>query len=544
MVSSHTLARAILLLLVGVWECSGDEVPTPGRACVLAHGDAMKPGVGSPHIRYFFTLDRSKEFYGAFSWTINSCLNHSTIPYKPVVTGDGWLIRCDLNQLSPQKKHLVEEFEKLVTIEPYFHTIGELKIIEKENVLVDTAPYQQDGRTYTKKWEQRDKVVRVEKGAEFALHLGNPSVINELALITQSNIPIVRADWFMFIALSQDPRENGRYYNFRGIKNSSGGKTAEELWLESQGVDYESIKKRRVDQRIAKWRSRVTGNSRAIEYFYVNATRPSVGPSAVFITRDWFNGKIDPSRHPLKNLLNYDYDGAEGIGFTPAGFPEFILLNNKGDLVDIAPQNLVGDRTVPSPHPPNLQPAISCIRCHGPSEMWMEARNDVETITRGKYGINIFDDTSEGITPEDALDRLTGLYSGEINEPLRQIRNTLARSTFIATNGMSIPKVAEKISEVYQKYRFDPIIPSTACLELGIEVTPIDAVKTYNSILPKLPPNRHGISPETILVGSLRDWKPELEIDLPRTDWEHEYSDIMLRVVTAKIAKELEQKND
>lgn len=519
------------------------QVPTPYEAVRLAEEDLLTLSQDTWGFqRYFLVYDRSKEFYGAFNYLLNTCVSHSTTLYRPAIVADGWLIRVDLRRLWPRTNDydaLFPEFEKLAQIEPYFHTNGEIVIRETKRTLVPAPRYQaSDGKFYTRKWKE-EVVTRKQFGSEHSLHLLGPDKAEApiFHLVTRCNtdIPIMRADWFMYIISTQDPRENGKYYTFRRVSGSQGGKTAEELWLASQGVDYETIQELRGDQRIGKWRSDVTGQPRAIEYFFTSATRPSVGPSAVFITRDWFLGKIDAGRHPIKNLLNYNHDGTEALGFLPNGMMSFVLFDDKGGLIDVAPQTLVTDRTVPIPHPANLQPPISCIRCHGPTDMWMGATNDIMAFTKGAQGLNFFDDESDTQEADDTLDRLAGLYAGEVAEPLRLIRNTHAKATFIVTGGMQIPAVAEKIGSVYNQYRFAPITPQQACLELGWQVPEADAVEMLTQILPPLPPNRFGISPESVTIGTLRVWKSDRPLHINRTDWEQEYADAMLRVITESI---------
>lgn len=525
-----------------------EQVPTPYEAVKLAAADleTISPDAQG-YQRYFLTYDRSKEFYGAFNYVLNSCLSHASTLYRPPVIADGWLIRVDIRRLWPRKEDyeaLFPEFEKLAQIDPYFHVTGELVIQEK--VLVNVPRYKaSDGKFYTQKWDVKE----VKKfGTEHALHLLGPDAeqapIYALVKSCNSEAPILRADWFMYIVSSQDPRDNGKYYTFRRIKNSDPDdekKTAEVLWLANQGVNYDTIQNIRSDQRLGIWRSRVTGSPRVIEYFFTSSTRPSIGPSAAFITRDWFVGKIDAKRHPIKNLLNYDHDGTEAMGFLPNGMISWVLFDSDGALVDIAPQELVTDRTVPAPYPTNLQPPISCWRCHYPTDMWMPASNDILALSKGKLGLNFFDDESDKETPEDTLDRLTGLYAGEADEALRLVGNTHAKATFIVTGGMQVTAVGTKISEVYNVYRYGPVTPRQACLELGWRVSDAQALELFNQILPKLPPNRFGVRPESVTIGTLRAWTDKNQLNVNRDDWEQEYADAMLRVITESVRLQVQQ---
>lgn len=533
---------------------------TPADAVRLAVTDlATLPADAHPFTRYFFTLDNSKEFHSAFAYVLNSCVSHASTLYRPTVLADGHLIRCDMRRLWPRKadyEALLPEFEKLAQLDPYFHTIGELVIQEQtgetkrvtKQVKVKVQPYRaRDGQIYDYKWQTQtvdEPVVKeVRKfGSEHALHLlgtaKDEAPITLLAKATVSSVPIMRADQFLFLVSSTVEEENGKYYTFRRISKSSDGKTAEQLWLESIGVDLKTVEKLRADQRIGKWRSGITAKPRAIEYFFATSARPSVGPAGVAITRDVFIGKVPADQHPIKNLLGYKFDGSEAMGFLPNGMMTFVLFDGQGELAATAPDKLVSDRTVPSPHQTILQAPISCWRCHGSTDMWMDASNDVYALSRGKLGLNIFDDLSSKDDAESTLDRLVGLYAGEMDEFLRVSRNTHAKATFIVTNGQDIPTVAKKIGEVYGRYRYNAVTPQVACRELGWLVSEDKAVALLNKILPPLPPNRLGVRPESVTIGTLRAWTPRNKLHVNRDDWEQEYADAMLRVTTEAIRQQ------
>lgn len=527
------------------------QIPTMAAAVKMAAADLQTlPQADQPFQRYFFTYDRSNDFYGAFCYTVNTALSSSavTVPMVDRVA-EGWLLRVDLRKIWPTAavyQALYTEFESLASIDPYLHTAGELEVRGERTETVDVAPYQQDGKTYTKK-QQVVPTLEKRTATEHSLHLlgedKSNAPITALALLTQSQVPVLRADWFMYVALSSDPRDHGMYYRFRRFAKSDNKQSAEQAWLSQQGIDYKSIQTTQSDQRIGKWRSNITGSPRAVEYFFTSSTRPAVGPSATFVTRDWFVGKVDAKRHPLKNLLEYKHDGTEAMGFLPNGMVSFALFDAKGELIDVAPQQLVADRTVPAPHPTNLQTPISCIRCHGSTDMYMDANNDVLALSKGRSGLNIFADLSSK-DATTSIDRLAGLYAGEIDDTLQTARNTHAKATFLVTKGMSIPAVATKITEVYKRYRFDPVTPQIACAELGWLVDEASAAEFFNKLLPPLPPNANGISPESVTIGTLRAWTPKNRLHVNRDDWEQDYADAMLRVVTESIRQARETQEE
>lgn len=533
-------------------------LPTPADAVVLAARDIKRVDLDQRGFqRYLFTYDKSKEHVGAVSYVLNNVLSHASVNYRPVVVGDGWLIRFDIRALWPRRADfdaLSPEFEKLDEIDPYFHQIREIEVVEetKENKLVDTAPYQgkrADGTvgTLTQKWETTvKKTSRIKVVADHALHLlgeaGDAAPILELSGECASRTPILRADWFLATVSTTDPAHNGRYYQFRRISKSRDGKTAEQLWLEGLGVDYDTVKKVRSDQRLAKWRSKVTGKPRAIEFFYASSTRPEIGPSIVALTRDFFDGKVKGNKHVVKNLLEYEFDGTEAIGYLPNGGLSYALFDAKGELVDLAPPNLVSDFEIPDPFTKNLAAAISCWRCHGKKGMWLPAKNDIMTAAKGRRPLDIFDDTgADKLEAEDRRDRLFGLYTGEIEPALVEARRTHAKATDRVTGNMDVSLVATTTVAAFNQYRFNSVSPATACRELGWDVSKMtedEQLDFLDWVIPKLLPNRLGIRPESVMVGHLKNATKDSDIQINRDDWEQEYPDVMLRATAAALFRQ------
>lgn len=484
----------------------------PHNAVAAAAIDAGSLGpVEAPHYRYFWAIDSAEEFHDAFAYALNTAASHSPNLYQPERLAEGRLIRVDLRRLAPQASdyaRLVSVLETLAGTDPYFHTQGKKTV----------APYKaSDGKVY-------DFVV----GSDLALH-SDPSKHLLLVTLTGSSAPILRADWFLVKLLSV--LDGGLYYKLRGFDAKPASGTQEEAFHSSLGADPKQAAALRSDERLVTWHSNVTGKPRAIEFFYAANVRPSLGPSLLTITRDYFDGPIDGKRHVMKNLLNYQFDGSEQIGMLPNGMLAFALFDAAGKLVNVAPQNLVTDRTVPPPHTANLQPGISCIRCHASDEGWKVAQNDLKLVTSGEFAVDLFDDESSQDDPADTLDRLVGLYSGDIDEPLRVARTTHAKAVFKLTGQEPTP-VMEYVGRAYNAYAYDSITPAVACREAGYQVNDDSAVDVFNRICPKLPPNAAGVSPESITIASLRAWTKEKPIRIPRGDWEQEFCDFALRVRT------------
>lgn len=502
--------------------------PPPELSRTFAPHDAVREAsidagslgpVEAPHFRYFHTLDVSPEFKGAFDYVLNLAVSHSPNIYRSEVVAGGRVLRVDLRRLTPEADdyaRLVKILESLAGVDPYFHVQGVRKV----------APYKaSDGKTY-------DFIV----GSDIALHTGPESHLL-LCTLTGSAAPILRADWLIVKATSV--LDGGIYYKLRNIESKPAKGTAEEAFHRSLGVDQKLIRELGGESRIGMWRRDVTQKPAAIEF--VQATNVPLnrgGSSILFVTRDYFNGKIDGKRQAMKNLLSYSYDGSEQIGNLSNGMPVYALFDANGNLVDEAPPNLVSDDTIPHGNTKNLQSAISCVRCHASEEGYRSARNDVELITSGKFAIDIFDDESSGRDPAAAIDELKSLYHGKIDGSLRTARTTHALATFRATGGMKPGPVAEKVGEIYNAYVYGDVTPMVACAEAGYFANAENAADILNEICPILPPNASGVSPESAMIASLRAWTKEEPVHIPRTEWEQEAADFLLRVKTAANLRE------
>lgn len=510
---------AIITSAIVALAAVGDLPPAfgPHHAVAAAALDAGSLGpVEAPHYRYYWAIDQAEEFHDAFAYALNTAASHSPNLYQPERLADGRLIRVDLRRIAPQADdyvRLVAILEGLAGVDPYFHTQGKRKV----------APYKaSDGKTY-------DFVV----GTDLALHTDLQHHLL-LTTLTGSAAPILRADWFMVKMLSV--LDGGLYYKLRGIEAKPAKGTAEQAFHASLGVDLKAAANLRSDERLAILESQVTFHPRVIEFLYGTNLRPSVGPSLLTITRDHNDGPIDGKRHVFKNLLNYRADGSEQIGTLPNGLPVYALFDADGNLVDSAPGNLVSDRT--RLHgTTTLEPAGSCIRCHASEEGWKSARNDIALLTSGNFALDIFDDESSDVDPQDTIDRLRGLYSGDLEIPLRVARTVHAKATFELTGGAEPADVCGFIGKLLNDYA-GRVTPRIACLEAGYVVSDEMAVETYNAICPPLPPNSLGVSPESLMLGVLRKWTPEHPIGVPRGDWEQEFADFALRVRTASNERE------
>lgn len=537
-------------LVTGVELSSAAQVGysfTPADAVALAVADLSElTQDNQPFQRYIWIPDPNREKIGAVSYAVNTaCVEAATI-VNPVEIGNGQLLRWDLRQMAPRDgdvNRLLQIWEKL-QFEPYFHIIRDSEdalptnAIPVQSKAIDPPGsirfrledehwfrsalgnyFVWDGAAWNKIVTPPFQVAKSQKIATFGAHCGLEQA-TILQGLTQSNAPIVRYDFFITKALSTV--DGGLYYEFAQV-----GDTQDEF-MELLGVDLDIVANARSDQRAAIFRSGVSGKPRRIEAFQGSGIRPGGGTGLVTVTYDLFDENVDAAGDPFRNLLEMADDGREIIGEKPNGMHRFGLFDKNGDVIEVAPDNLVKDHTIPAPHTARLQPAISCIRCHAPQNGLQPINNEVQTLLKGS--LDVFDDlASQGSLP-DTLDRLAGLYAGDLGKPIRRAVDDYTDAVYRATGGSSPYEAGEVLSNIYANYNYKMVDAQQACLELGYVVPEEEATDYLKQIVPRLPQDVLGISPEDPIVGALK-----AGLSINRYQFEAIYADMAFRAMQARI---------
>lgn len=386
----------------------------------------------------------------------------------------------------------------------------------------------------------------------------DPKIFTRLQTLTQSAAPVVSAPYFFHRLLStikdkegkKDDLFNdlfgGRYYEFAGIKKAKELKgkenaTDEDVFLEKLGVGFVGAKVNaealfnnlRSDQRIAIFRSGVTGKKRRVDMFHSLAGRESMG--WVSITHDVRDRDIDVGKDAFRNLLVLNDEARETIADKPNGLHYYTLTNGKGDLLDQATDDVAPDTTIPNPHSKRLQAAISCIACHEAegSDGWKNLTNDVKKLTAGKLDVfaDLFDRKA---LQEDTLLRLAGLYQGDFRRNLTRAKDDYALAVLKATGPWEESKDQTDVVKVAASYLvkrtrdywYEPVDARQALLELGLKVPPGEiflqdgkkqdwAVYVLNEVLPPDPDSQVGhIFLEDPNLGALKQG-----LAINRWDW-------------------------
>jgi len=534
-----------------------NAAPHPRDAVAYALADCQSlPADSRPFQRYIWIPDGDRKKAAALNFAVNTAVSRATTIVTPVPVANGKLMRYDLRALAPRESQyaaLHANWEKLA-FEPYFHLTKSATDALPSNAITiasrdddpvgsvrfkvgDVIWYRSPTHTFfileNNRWVQRSRPTTVQLVAAPAAHTNLTSAVL-LQGLTQSGAALVRYDFFMTRVLSSI--DGGLYYDFSGINGTiaaarKGGstKTDQQIILEALGANEQIISSLRSDQRAAMFRSNVTGKPRQIEVFQGQGVRPGSGTGLVTMTHDVFDNDVDPARDPIRNLLNFQDRARELIAerggtFGANGMHLFALFDSTGKLQAEAPPNVVVDHTIPRPHTGRLQAAISCIRCHGPQEGFQPFNNEVQTMLAGY--LNIFGDVSSRDTVPDQLDRLAGLYSGDLSKPIRRGRDDYTDAIYRATGGMQVPEASLLVANIYQAYVYDTVDAQKACLELGYVVPAAQAVYYLNQILPPLNRDVLGISPEDPIIGALK-----AGLSVNRYQWEQVYPDAAFRAM-------------
>jgi hypothetical protein len=521
--------------------------PKPADAIPMAVADitSLQPG-DRPFHRYVWIPDGSKDKYSQVSFTLNAAVSQSANIFVPASVANGTLVRVDLRPLAADDIYLsklIALWDKMA-VEPYFHVNAkESDVVSIPSVAGDpsgSVRFLVDGQLHFRSsngqlfafsngaWASKRQQAKGNDVSAFGSHLDlNQAVI--LQSLTQSNAPIVRYDWFIVKALSS--LDGGLYYDFVGVERNPKGKSAQDAWLESLGLSEKFINNLRSDQRAAILRSNVTGRPRRIDVFQGSYVRPSSGSGLVTITHDIGEGDIGADTDPIRNLLELKDKAREVIAERRNGLHIFLLFDNKGNLQNSAPDDVVRDHTIPSPHPARVQSAIGCIRCHGPFDGLQPFNNDVQKLL--KSYLNIFDDFASKESIPRTLERLAGLYTGDLQKVIRRGRDDYSDAVFQATLGLTVPAVSEGVANTYGSYFYDLVDAQKACNELGFIVPKEKAVEYFGMLVPPLDIDETGIRPEDPILGALK-----AGLSVNRFQWELVYADAAFRASMTSLTQE------
>lgn len=537
-------------------------LPVPDDAAKMAAADARQlvAKIGPADMvfqRYVWMVDGEAEDVKVLAKVLNE-IGRSDVIARPDPLYGGKLVRIDLRQFAPKLNDLndwLRIWEEL-RYDPSFSllvTKGTIKLLAEGattrvrktvkvpgKVLKTVEPYVAvDGKTYDWKWVdgEKDEVQWVEVSVKKAAGVDviradspavDPRAWSMLRELLSTEAPVVDHRYFLARATAsirdKGPYRTifgGLYYDFAGIVRDPKQGTAEDALYESLGLGrvadgftaQKLFDKLRSDQRIAVFRSKVTGKPRRADVFPIPAVREY--EAILSVTHDAGDADIDPTQHPILNLIEFEDKAREVIWVRANGTHGKALFDNKGALQDEVPPDVAKDHTIRAPFTGRLQAQISCIRCHEAegSEGWKPLVNDVRRMLTGHT--DVFGDLSLADDPaEDAVTRIAGLYAGDPERRLRRGRDDLSEVVLRITgpwkggNGKQTDVVmlaAKRLVQTIDRYQLDEVDARGFLRELGYDVKAEDAVATLKAILPPDPSGRVGrVVPVDPRVGALQ----------------------------------------
>jgi hypothetical protein len=498
---------------------------TPAEAVAMARADIVALGATHPEAlfatRYLWLPDwwMTPAAQGAVQYTLNTAVSRSEILYRAVSVAGGKLLRVDLRLLSPGNADFWATFnlwEKLADFDPYFH-VGE--------IVQQRAPIKfWHGSQW---WEGRNS-------RQFGVHTGLEDALL-LHTMTGSFAPIVRADWFCVLVLStlDVGKSKGLYYDFTGFKGLN-----QKQWLALFGADEATVAKLNSASRIALFVSDISDRERLIEFYYGSGTRPATGPGLITVTHDIAVGDIDVGQNAIRNLVKFKDRAREAIALRPNGMQAYALFNAEGVLQDSVPEDIAHDSTKRSPGPLILEPGLSCISCHGPHDGYIPANNDVQTLYQTVFsGVQRGEVYGDKLGDLKALSILAAQYGGDLTLAFRTARDMHNYAAMqIAAEALpdgetSVVKVLSGELTTTRNAYLGHVDASKALLEIGVATVDGELPHaTFNRVVPPLPINPIGFSPEDPAILALRTGK----LRITRAQWEHVYADVMVRKINAQ----------
>lgn len=526
-----------------------------------------------PYVRYLWvgsvTTEDAKVGSAILDANSRSPINRRPVPLESPA---GILLRVDLRHYASTDqdlRELISTWEEL-RFDPAFNRLLTPDLLKYLDIPADQLPRTvktvRKKRTVNKDWpggpwkgtyyppgkyqeeEEYDEQIEVPFAAskDAVLRLLDPTaepvLLAQLRIAHQSEAVIVSLPYYVYRSTSSVKGKGaykdiygGLYYEFGGVKTAKELKldkaTDEDVLFQFLGLGRiangfsarQLFDELRSDQRVAMFRSDVTGKWRRVDIFTTPNNRNGVG--IVSVSHDPADDDVDVTQHPIFNL-EQSTDRAREVIYTKAnGQPGYALFNGDGKRQDEAPFDVVADRTVPSPHTARLQNGASCFRCHWSdgNSGWKPLRNDVKTLLKGRldaFGDLNFKDQN------DAINRIAGWYTGSPEKLFRRGREDLEQIVLKATGPWPdspdqtdvVRLTGNRYSQIYNGYWYDQVDARKALRELGIN-PPADAKQAVAEFARLVPPDArarvNGIILEDPRIAALREG-----LLINRSDWD------------------------
>lgn len=501
--------------------------------------------------RYVWIPDGNPSDQAVVSFVLNAVVSRSRENYAPGVPGSpiqylhsGQIVRVDLFRLSRSDRDEFREVsriwdslrnpvfltERTGKLPGRFQTLRKTSLRSGNQVLrelpagtvLESLGTSQDGKWLLTAADGKSGYVlrsdlRETEILTWGAHV-DAAVGSALQAHTGAFNPVIPAMYLYVEALTQ--ADGGKYYEFMDIP----GGTEDDLsaLLRKLGVDDRDLFRQGQIQRATISVSQVTGKPRAVDH-YTRSSRPEVNQGLISVTMDPLDGPLPADKDPWTNLLQFEIGGMELIFERDNGHLGYALYDGNRKRVDEAPQNLVSDHEIPRPYSRRLQPAISCIRCHGASpadDGWKPITPEMpRLLNRSLEAVD--DRTGEklGLDADQTRQHIRDLHGLPLLKTLQRARLDHTQSvavSVIPANPLGkvwqFEQVADHLRHCWVRHFYTPVTAEIACRELGLTVP---QNRTPESVLAE----RVGLTPDPRLAKLIQG------MPLTRAQWEEIYED-------------------
>lgn len=454
--------RGPLAVLVTLFATAVGFAGSPEQVRAALADLQRQPPALRPYLRYLsleaIAGPEREEFRKALTFTVNSLSRESELVAPRLATPD--LVVLNIQDYGWDAR----VYEKLADRDPYFH-------VQLEKVVEIQTKEEVGYRTPSGAWVTtgtRPVTKREKKKVTAAAPWLPAAEIAQLILLTQSQAPILRADWFLVQANIQVNRGGAGYYNFLGLKNRA---DLEKL----VALDRKAAQRVRREVAAIITESGVALNNRQI-YRFQSIT------GGYWETRD-VNDNLN-QRNAVR-VLNGDFvhDAEEIYASLPNGLFVMAASNAQGALQDSVPDAIAADRQSTS-NDLRIHPMLSCVRCH------QEGLRPIDDWSRRFYR----DDVQLQSPDESKLRRLKQLYLGDLERWLKRDREDYT-DALQKTNGLTPAENARVLGRVWQQYQDTTVTGQQLALELGV---------TYPEMLTAFKGYAKSGSLDVVLLGYLK----------------------------------------
>ena len=430
-------------------------VPVPLLSPRLAVAAALNDldqqnSVDQPFLHYLYLPYTDPDFWPALKLHVNLISREAAFAYPTQVAQGLW--RVDLREY----QWLRETWEKLANIDPYFHRKQVVETIREETYEQGYGYTDSAGQWHRTEVRQEIRKVkeRTVKSVLFAPLAA--SQLAGLALLTNSQAPIVRADWFLVQGARQvslTNRQTGAgYYDWLGLKTIQD-------YFDLVGLNVKTSDRIESVIRAVVGESKVAAQNRQI----VRRGAQSGGEWQTLEVADQSGRGVAIQELRDGELV---FNAQERYGFLPNGLMVTFLANNLDVRQDSVPDDIAGDRSALNvSNDTRVHINLACMRCHA-GEVLKPIGEDVRTIYTGRL---------QTVTQSKAVAlELQRQYGANLDRALALDRSLCQHALTEVTGGKKPQEAATAYATAFNNYAYRRVTGAMFAAELGVQLPQLE----------------------------------------------------------------------